>query len=74
LSGIIKLLPPSRFSGGWKVNSPTLSIDGTYNPIINVRGLSKRYRVEQRQGHVSLRETLNSKFRISHWWNSVMAK
>ena len=37
-------------------------------PIISVKGLSKRYRVGQRQEYGSLRETLTSKFKMS-WWN-----
>jgi lipopolysaccharide transport system ATP-binding protein len=38
-------------------------------PIISVRGLSKRYRVGQRQTQGSLRESLTSKFRMSRLWN-----
>jgi lipopolysaccharide transport system ATP-binding protein len=38
-------------------------------PIIRVRGLSKRYRVGQRQGYGSLRESLTSKFRMSRFSN-----
>jgi ABC-type polysaccharide/polyol phosphate transport system ATPase subunit len=38
-------------------------------PIIRVRGLSKRYRVGQRQGYGSLRESLTSKFRMPRFSN-----
>jgi lipopolysaccharide transport system ATP-binding protein len=38
-------------------------------PIIRVRGLSKRYRVGQRHSYGSLRESLTAKFRMPHFSN-----
>jgi lipopolysaccharide transport system ATP-binding protein len=39
-------------------------------PIIRVRGLSKRYRVGQRAGYGSLRESIASKFRVPRLLNA----
>jgi hypothetical protein len=37
-------------------------------PIISVRGLSKRYRLGQRQSYGNLRESIASKFKAPRFW------
>src|SRR5713101_4422728 len=43
-------------------------------PAIRVRGLSKRYRVGQRQTYATLRETISSKFKVPRFFSGRAQK